>query len=306
MENDLQDLIEFDARFASEEYCHDYLLRLRWPIGFRCPRCEGAKAWPQRSTWLHCAFCGRQSSVAAGTIFQDTHLPLTLWFRALWYVSSQRTEATAMGLKRALGLSSYHIAWAWFRKLRLVMLHFPQLKGLVEVDDIYLGRAADEGRGAGREILVAVAAEADDEDAGRIRLRQIPDRAKASLHGFVVDCIKPGGTLHTDGALGYHGIDAKGYAWQTGIIEPRTGRESLHRIDLVMSQLRPWIARTDQGVRRLDRLPYFLDAFTFSFNWRKSRATAELFHDLLGQAVATSPLTYRTMIEAVGPETHLA
>src|SRR5208282_6807769 len=85
MEDYPRNLAEFERFFATDEVCRDYLMHLRWPTGFRCPRCGGGKFWPQRVILLHCAACDYQSSVIAGTIFQDTHAPLTLWFRAMWY-----------------------------------------------------------------------------------------------------------------------------------------------------------------------------------------------------------------------------
>lgn len=60
-----------------------YLIQLRWPGGFQCPRCGHRKGWPVRGLLVQCAACGRQTSVTAGTIFQDTRTPLTVWFRAM-------------------------------------------------------------------------------------------------------------------------------------------------------------------------------------------------------------------------------
>ena len=71
---------------------------------------------------LECAGCGYQTSVTAGTIFQDTRNPLTLWFRAMWWVTSQKNGASAMGLQRVLGLKSYETAWTWLHKLRRAMV----------------------------------------------------------------------------------------------------------------------------------------------------------------------------------------
>jgi Transposase zinc-ribbon domain/ISXO2-like transposase domain len=68
-----RNLAEFERRFATDELCRDYLMHLRWPGGFRCPRCGGGKFWPQRVILLQCAACDYQSSIIAGTIFQDTH-----------------------------------------------------------------------------------------------------------------------------------------------------------------------------------------------------------------------------------------
>jgi hypothetical protein len=80
------------------------------------------EAWPQRQILLHCAACGHQTSVTARTIFQDTHKPLALWLRAMWYVTSQKNGASALGMKRVLGLGSYQTAWAWLHKLRRAMV----------------------------------------------------------------------------------------------------------------------------------------------------------------------------------------
>ena len=104
MEDYPQNLPEFESRFSSEEACREYLFRLRWPDGFRCPGCGCGKSWPLRKVLLQCAACGRQTSVTAGTIFQDTRSPLPLWFRAMWWVTTQKTGASALGLQRVLGL----------------------------------------------------------------------------------------------------------------------------------------------------------------------------------------------------------
>lgn len=163
MEDYPANLMEFEARFASEEACREYLFTLRWPDGFRCPRCEGSKAWPtDRGLW-HCAACGHQVSVTAGTIFQDTRKPLQMWFRAMWWVTSQKTGASAVGLQQALGLGSYQTAWTWLHKLRRAMVRpgRDRLRGLVEVDETYVGGHEDGviGRGAKAKALVAIAVE---------------------------------------------------------------------------------------------------------------------------------------------------
>jgi hypothetical protein len=92
MEDLPRDLPEFEARFSTEAACREYLFRLRWPEGFCCPRCGGRKGWPKSGVLLRCSNCEYQSSVTAGTIFQDTRQPLTLWFRAVWWVTSQKNE----------------------------------------------------------------------------------------------------------------------------------------------------------------------------------------------------------------------
>jgi Transposase zinc-ribbon domain len=136
-----ENLVEFEERFSTEEQCRDYLFRLRWPQGFVCQRCEGQKAWQNcRRHWV-CCHCGYQASLTAGTLFQDTHKPLRLWFRAMWSVTSQKQGASALGVQRVLGLGGYITAWSWLHKLRRAMVRpgRDRLNGEVEVDETYIG-----------------------------------------------------------------------------------------------------------------------------------------------------------------------
>src|SRR6266511_2139200 len=141
MEDYPRDLMDLEERFSTEDACRGYLVRLRWPDGFRCPRCRHGVAWSVRGGRFECAACHHQASVPAGTIFQDTRKPLRLWFRAIWYVTSQKNGASAMALQRILGLASYETAWSMLHKLRRAMVRpgRERLRGTVEVDETYLG-----------------------------------------------------------------------------------------------------------------------------------------------------------------------
>src|SRR6516165_7367570 len=206
---------EFESRFNNQEACRDYLFRLRWSEGFRCPRCGAGKAWPFRSTRLVCAACGHQTSVTAGTIFQDTRTPLVEWFRAIWWVTSQKNGASALGLQRVLGLGSYKTAWTWLHKLRRAMIRpgREQLSGQVEVDETYVGGLEEGVRGRRTETkaLVVIACEENGKGIGRIRLRQIDNASGVCLHAFIKEAIQTGSLIHTDGWEGYRGIEANGY-----------------------------------------------------------------------------------------------
>ena len=120
-----------------------------------------------------------QVSVLAGTVFQDTHLPLTVWFRAMWHITSQKNGVSALGLQRALGLGSYKTAWLILHKLRQAMVRpgRERLRGVVEVDETYWG-AAESGGAIGRLVyskaLIVVAAEQDGKGIGRIRMALDP------------------------------------------------------------------------------------------------------------------------------------
>ena len=144
-----RNLVELEARFSTEEACREYLLKLRWPEGFVCPRCGIQSSWASKRNLLLCADCGYQASVTAGTIFQDTRKPLTLWFRAAWWVTTQKGGASALELQRVLGLGSYVTAWTWLHKFRRAMVRpgRNRLVGRVEVDETYVGGVEEGVRG---------------------------------------------------------------------------------------------------------------------------------------------------------------
>ena len=301
-------LAEFERRFASAEACRAYLAQLRWPDGFRCPKCGGAKAWPVGTALWQCAACGRQTSVTAGTIFQDTRTPLPTWFRAMWWVSSQRTGASAKGLQQVLGLGSYETAWTWLHKLRRAMVRpgRDRLTGLVEVDETYLGgeEAGLDGRGALTKALIVVAAQAEGRRrVGRIRLRRVPNASANSLQGFIDEVVEPGSVVHTDGWLGYDRVKRHGYRHRITFVadHPEPASTMLPRVHLVVSLLKRWLLGTHQGAVTHAHLDYYLDEFTFRFNRRTSRHRGKLFYRLVQQAVAVTPAPYHSLVKHVRP-----
>src|SRR5258708_10272084 len=118
MEDYPRNLREFDVRFRSEEACREYLLQVRWPDGFRCPRCGCRESSPVRAVLLRCRDCRHQTSVTAGAIFQETRTSLRLWFQAMWWGVRQKNGGRAVGVQRGLGLESSETAPTWLPKFR--------------------------------------------------------------------------------------------------------------------------------------------------------------------------------------------
>ena len=294
---------EFEARFATEDACRVYLRRLRWPDGFRC-RCGETKAWwTARGLW-QCAACGAQTSVTAGTVFQDTRKPLRLWFHAMWWVTGQKTGASALGLQRLLGLGSYETAWTWLHKLRRAMVRpgRDRLSGRVEVDESFVGGVGGaQGRSPATKALIVIAAEEVGHGIGRIRLRRIPDGSADSLQAFVKEAIEPGSLVHTDGWHGYDRLKAAGYRHRVTLLRGRDDLASkcLPRVHRVVSLLKRWLLGTHQGAVNSAHLDYYLDEFTFRFNRRTSRHRGQLFFRLAQQAVAVEPAPYSRLVKHV-------
>ena len=305
MEDYPRNLAEFEAWFVSEEACRDYLLRLRWPNGFVCPRCGAVRGWTSRRGLITCADCGHQTSATAGTIFQDSRKPLSVWFRAMWYVTGSKAGTSAATIQRVLGLGSYKTAWTWLHKLRRAMVRpgRERLQGWVEVDETFLGapEPGRHGRRLGNKALIAVAAEVKGEGIGRIRMQRVADGSARSLHPFVLSSIEPGSLLLTDDWQGYAGLEKKGYRHE-GMEVARSGLPAstvLPRVHRVVSLLKRWLMGTHQGAVSHEHLDYYLDEFTFRFNRRTSRSRGKLFYRLMQQAVAISPTPYAALIKNV-------
>jgi transposase-like protein len=117
------DLPSFLARFGSDGQCRDYLFRARWPTGFRCAGCGHERAYSHRLRLIEeCAACGKQHSLLAGTIFEQTKSGLSKWFLAIYLVTSSKGGISAMELKRQMGFGSYQTAWSWLHKIRKAMV----------------------------------------------------------------------------------------------------------------------------------------------------------------------------------------
>lgn len=301
MEDYPRTLQELEERFSSEKACREYLFALRWPNGFVCPRCQGTRAWPTERGLYLCSACRRQASVTAGTVFQDSRLPLETWFRAMWYVTNQKNGASAMTLKRALGFGSYQTAWAWLHKLRRAMVRpgRDRLAGTVEADETYVGgeKPGRRGRGAEGKTLVVIMVELDGKRLGRVRLVQVNDASGASLEGAVKASVEPGCRVRTDGWSGYQGLGAAGYTHQ--VVRPggQVGADLLPHCHRLASLLKRWLLGTHQGAVSHEHLCYYLDEFAFRFNRRKSASRGKLFYRLVQQAVEVEPHPYSQIIK---------
>ena len=288
-------LLELEQRFGDEAKCRDSLFALRWPQGFICPVCGAGGVAIRRDLW-RCGQCGRETSVMAGTIFQDRKLPLTIWFRAMWQVTSQKNGVSALGLQRVLGLGNYKTAWARLHKLRRAMVRpgRDRLSGVVEVDEAYWGaeQSGVRGRQSVDKALISVAAPADGKGIGRIRLRHIADTSRATLHGFIGQSIEPASTVVSDGLQAYREREGCLHERQIQKHQPADAEHLLPRVPRVISRFKRWLLGTHQGAVAHEYLQDYLDEFTFRCNRRKSASRGKLFYRLAQQAVEVSPVPF--------------
>ncbi len=288
--------MDFEKCFSTEEACRDYLFELRWPSGFECPQCAHGKAWKRSNGLLECGGCGYKGSAMAGTLFEGSRKPLLLWFRAIWWVASQKNGASALGLQRILGLGSYQTAWMWLHKLRRAMVRpgRDKLTGTVQVDETYIGGAkpGKRGRGAEGKSLVLVVAQENGKAVGRVRLVKINDASSDSLEAAVKETVVPGAKVKTDGWKGYNGLGTLGYEHEEVRTTGDIGDNLLPLCHRVASLVKRWLVGTHQGAVSHEHLAYYLDEYTFRFNRRTSKSRGMLFYRLLQNAVAIESTTY--------------
>lgn len=288
-------MLEFESWFRSEDACREYLAGPRWPSGFVCGKCFHRQAWKKsRGLWV-CGKCRFENSVTAGTIFHGSHLPLRLWFRAMWLVTNQKSGVSALGLQRSLGLGSYRTAWMCLHRLRAAMVRpgREQLCGEIEVDETFIGgyEKGKGGRHIGKKSLVIIAAEARGKGIGRIRMKRIDSASEDNLLGFVREVAAPGSKILTDGLPVYRQLASLGYQHEGRVPVSRDQATAcLPRVHRIASLAKRWLLGTHQGSFSKRRLASYLDEFVFRFNRRQSPSRGMVFFRLAQQSVAVPPI----------------
>lgn len=304
---------EFAAWFPTDADCLDYLEWLRWPDEFLCPDCGHHGGWRLADGRFWCGGCDGRTSTTAGTIFDRTRTPLTVWFNACWLFATQKDGVSAQSLQRALEIGSYQTAWAMLHRVRSVLVRpgRERLAGVVEVDETYIGGEEPGlrgGRARGKKSLVGVAVELKEPKGfGRCRMAVLADASTPSLRAFLNDHVEPGATVISDGWQGYHGIGELGYSHDRRSQRAARARgedvgELLPAVHRVASLAKRWLLGTHQGSVDPDHLASYLNEFIFRFNRRRSRSRGMVFYRVLELAVAHDPVRYRDLVANPKPK----
>jgi hypothetical protein len=299
-------LREFRERFAGEDECYEYLIQSRWPEGITCPRCRGRQFWRRRRRWVHqCGTCGFEVSPTAGTLLQDSHMPIREWFWTAYLVATHTPGLSAKQLQRQLGCS-YKTAWYMLHRLRRAMVNEGRspLQGVVEADETIVGGPVEglTGRGvtaAESKTLVLGAVEVlrwQDKDgcwqerAGRLRLTPVVRANEESIGRFLRTHVVAGTTIRTDGWRGYSQSALSVYRHEA---VPGQRARHIHR---AFGNLKTWLVGTHHGVDP-KYLSHYLDEYVFRFNRRNTPMAA--FQTLLGLTGARKPIGYRALTAPV-------
>lgn len=298
-------LTEFLKQYGTEEQCREALYDWRWPKGYECPKCGHHSACKLNSRELYqCNHCHHQSSVIAGTIFQDTKLPLSVWFLGIYFITQSKNGISSLALSRHLGISQ-NAAWRMKHKLMQVMLERDNekpLQGRVEMDDSYWGgerHGGKRGRGAeAKKPFVAAVQTTEDEKPLKMKLSVVIGFQSEEISKWSQRHLLPGSTVVSDGLACFNAVTDIGCEHEVHIVG--SGPESVehpafHWVNTMLGNVKNALRGTYHAIQD-KHLPRYLAEFHYRFNRRYDLPS--IIPRFLYIAVRTPPMPQRLLTMA--------
>lgn len=277
-------------RFSTDEAARNYLEEIRWPNGVVCPHCKNADqakfytikasaVAKVRAGLRQCAECKKQFTVTVGTIFEDSHIPLSKWLMAWYLLCSSKKGISSLQIKRMLwgeDKGSYRTALFMMHRIRFALKHpafSNQLSGTIEMDETYVGGARHFGKGSGRKNKIPVVALV--QRGGDMRSMVMERITSKNLNRAIREHVEVGSTVCTDDFVSYIKMpkifthksvkhSAKEYARREGNFTVHT-----NSVEGSFSLLKRGIIGTFHQVSK-KHLPLYLAEFDHRFNHRKT------------------------------------
>lgn len=288
-------LIELMEKFNSEDRCREYIQALRWPSGVCCTRCGSVSVSKiVKRHQYDCNDCRYQFSPMAGTVFHDTHLPLTKWFLAVYLMCESKKGISANQISRTLDIG-YKASWYLCHRIREAMKtdESEKLKGIVEADETFVGGKYDRRLKRERNDKACVVGVI--QRGGPVRARKIQSRGARAIAAFVKESVEPGARLMTDEYAGYKAV-GKLYDHNTvthSKLQYVDGLNHTQSIENFWSLFKRGLVGSFHKIseKHLDR---YMDEFAYRFNGRNE---GMLFQSTIKNLVNGKTLTFEKLTE---------
>jgi len=271
MQTQTTNLMKWQNTFKTEISCINYLVKLRWPNGFICPKCNNDHGYYHaKRSHYECAQCHKQTSVTCGTLFHGSKVPLLKWFWAIYHISSDKGGISALRLSKLVDINwrtAFHIR----RKIRIAMgnrNNIYGLSGVIELDDAYLGgkKAGKRGRGAAGKASILVACENHDGIPGFMVMKVIDSVSKEAIKLFTKEHIKPTVTVRTDAYPSNNGVGSHA-TLEKKVTPPEFVDQWLPWVHVAIANLKRFILGPFHGTST-QYLQEYLNEFCYRFNRR--------------------------------------
>jgi transposase-like protein len=292
---------EFITRYGTEAQCAAAVEASRWPAGFACPRCASQRycvVGRQRIKTFQCHRCHAQTTLTSGTIFHASKLPLRVWFQAMYVVTQNKSNVSALELMRLLGVC-YRTAWRLKHKLLQAMREreaVTQLAGRVEIDDAYLGGENPGGKaGRGSENKVAFLAAIETTPQGHPRravFAPVTTFSAAEVRAFAQRTLLAATVVVSDGLACFKAVEAAGCVHQREVVggaRNSTAMPCFRWVNTLLGNLKTAINGTYHAFNFAKYAHRYLAEVQYRFN-RRFDLKAMLTRLLLA-AVCTGPRT---------------
>jgi transposase-like protein len=264
-------LLEWQKRFGTERACEKVLVKIRWPNGFICPRCNLTNASYIKTRKVYqCSHCRYQVSITAGTLFHSTNLPLIKWFWAIYFAATDKGGISALRLAKHIGVS-WPTARKVLGKIRIAMANRDsvyRLENFIEFDDAYIGgkRPGKRGRGAAGKKPILVAVETKDKKARFMAVEAVDVISKETVREFLQHHMKAGQIIRTDAFPALNPVKEM-HDHQKKVVPAEEVSKWLPMVHIVISNLKIFLNGTFHGVS-FKYLQEYLDEFSYRFNRR--------------------------------------
>ena len=290
-------LLQFQAKFRTDKNCHDFLLKIKWPNGYKCPKCNHSDYYTTSTRRLpiyECKKCRHQTSVIVGTIFEKTRTPLVKWFWAIYLVAHDKRGVSANHLSTQIGVS-YPTAWLMLHKIRKAMGDrdaMYQLEGIVELDDAFFGAPTEGGkRGRGTEkakVIVGLSLTPKGTPVN-LKMQVVENLQRPTIAKFAEQNIKERAIIPTDYYRSYNVLSKRGYIHVPKEFNAKETPDHLHWMHTVISNAKAFVGGTFHGLDK-KHLQAYLSEYCYRFNRRKFKGG--LFYRLLACCTLSKTITY--------------